>query len=113
MQNPHDLAHNLARVLRESPENQAFQAARRKIKGDAKAEGLVRDFQRKQLELQAQQLSGKPPTQEQAKSLEQLYGVLSLNPDIKEYLQAEYRLGQLMGDIQKILADAVEVEFPG
>lgn len=108
MVNVHDYAHSLARALRESPENRAFQAARAKIKGNKAAEQMIADFHKKQLELQSMALQGKEPSAEQKEALERLYSVIHTDPDVREYLMAEHRLSVLLQDVNKIIADAIE-----
>lgn len=112
MVNVHDFAHSLARALRESPENRAFQAAKAKIKGRSAAEGMIADFHKKQLELQAQAMQGKEPSEEQKAALEQLYGVIQGDSDVREYLMAEQRLGVVLNDVNKIIAEAIEADAP-
>lgn len=112
MVNVYDYAHSLARALKECQEYQAFLAAKSRLKGKSSAEQLIADFHRKQMELQAQVLQGKELSPEQQEGLQKLYGVLSQDSDIRDYLLAEQRLGQLLGDVYKILGEAVEVDLP-
>lgn len=112
MVNPYDIAHNLARVLKESQENQAFQAAKAKIKERPSAEKMIADFHKRQMELQAQVLQGQKLTPEQEQGIQKLYEVLSQDPDVREYLVAEQRLGRLLSDIYKIIGEAVDADVP-
>lgn len=112
MVNVHDYAHSLARALKESQENKAFQAARSRIKGKAAAAKMIADFHKKQMELQSQVLQGKELTQEQQDGLQKLYAVLAQDADIRDYLAAEQRLGTLLSDVYKIIGDAVEADLP-
>lgn len=112
MINPYDQAHSLARALKESQEYKAFLTAKERIKGKASAEQMIGDFHKRQMDLQALVLQGKELTQEQREGFEKLYSVLTQDADIKEYLIAEQRLGTLLGDIYKIIGEAVEVDLP-
>jgi len=112
MVNAYDQAHNLARALKESQEYKAFQAAKERIKGKSSAEQMIADFHKRQMDLQAQMLQGRELTQEQREGLERLYGVLAQDVDIRDYLAAEQRLGTLLGDVYKIIGEAVEVDLP-
>lgn len=111
MVNIHDYAHNLARALRESPEYRSYKAAREKIKSNAAAKQMIEDFQRRRLELQALSLEGKEPSKEKQEALSQLLTVISGHADAREYLAAEQRFGVLMGDVYKIIGDAVELDL--
>lgn len=108
MINVHDYAHNLARALKECPENKAFQAAKAKIKGRESAERMIADFHQKQLELQSLALQGKEPPAEQQEALERLFGIIQGDPDVRDFIMAEQRLGVLLNDINKIIGEAIE-----
>lgn len=112
MVNVYDYAHSLARALKESQENQAFQAAKSRIKGKPAAENMIADFHKRQMELQSQVLQGKQLTAEQQEGLQKLYAVLAQDPDIRDYLAAEQRLGTILGDVYKIIGEAVEMDLP-
>lgn len=111
MVNIHDHAHNLARALKESQENRAFQAAKARVQGKP-AEKMIADFHKRQMELQAQVLQGKELSNEQKDGLQKLYAVLAQDADIRDYLAAEQRLGTLLGDVYKIIGDACEIDLP-
>jgi cell fate (sporulation/competence/biofilm development) regulator YlbF (YheA/YmcA/DUF963 family) len=110
--NVYDLAHNLARGLNTSPEYKNYQEALSKIKGDKEKENLLADFRKKQMEIQALQLMGKEVPKEKMDELHKAMEILSFHPVIKEYLEAEFRLGRVLSDVQKIIADAVELWYP-
>jgi cell fate (sporulation/competence/biofilm development) regulator YlbF (YheA/YmcA/DUF963 family) len=112
MVNVYDYAHSLARALKESPEYRAYQSAHVKVKTKPSAEQMVKDFHKKQIELQSLALQGKEPTQAQKDALERLYGVISGDSDVREFLQAEQRLSVILNDVYKILGDALEIESP-
>ncbi len=113
MQNVYDLAHKLARAIKESDENRRYLAARTEVINDEKATEMVNDFRRKQMQYHARQLAGEEIGEEDRESLRKLREVLELHPEVKEFLDAEVRLVQLITDIQGILADAVEMDLEG
>jgi len=49
---------------------------------------------------------------EKMEALEKSSEILTLNPTIREFLEAEYQLGVVMGDIHKILGEAIELWQP-
>ncbi len=104
--NPYDAANNLAKALGQSKEYQDFQEAQITLKGDSSAREMLIDFRTEQLNLQRQQMSGVEVAPEQEEKMEKLYQVISMNLTLKRYLEAEYRLGVLLQDIQKIIAEA-------
>lgn len=113
MQNVYDLSHKLARAIRESEENRRYLTAREKVLNDEKATEMVNDFRRRQMEYHARQLAGEELSEDDRESLRKLREVLELRPEVKEFLDAEVRLVQLITDIQGILADAVEMDLEG
>ena len=110
MINIYDLAHQLARGLRESRENLDFRRAKERVRGNEAAMQMIRDIRARQIELQAMQLSGKEPDREKEAQLEKLYELLTFHPAAKEYLEAEYRLARLLGDVTRIIGEAVDLE---
>jgi cell fate (sporulation/competence/biofilm development) regulator YlbF (YheA/YmcA/DUF963 family) len=110
--NPYDIAHQLATALNTSEEYRAFIAAKEKVKTDAANTKMLADFQLKQFELQQLQMLGQEISQDKQQELERSYSLLSLNPSIKEYLEAEFRFSRLINDVQKILADGIQEAVP-
>ena len=106
----YDKAHELARALKQSPEYQEFKKAQKLVEQNQESHKMLKDFQTKQMELQSMQLLGQEIPAEKKQEYEKMMELLSLNPAISSYLQAEYQLGRIMADIQKILADALELK---
>ncbi len=106
MINPYDAANNLAKALGQSTEYKDFQEVQAALKNDPSAREMLIDFRTEQLNLQRQQLSGVEVAPEQEEKLEKLFQVISMNLTLKRFLEAEYRLGVLLQDIQKIIAEA-------
>ncbi|WP_366924776.1 YlbF family regulator [Metallumcola ferriviriculae] len=107
----YDKAQQLAKALANSEEYQQFTRAKEKVEEDESNMSLLQEFRRRQLELQMSQITGEEVDEEQVEQVEQMYQMLSLNKNINEYLNAEYRLSRLMSDIQKIIGDAVKDWF--
>lgn len=110
MVNVHDYAHNLARALKESPEHKAYTAAKGRLKERPTAEQMVTDFHKKQIELQAAMMQGKEPSAEQQEQIQQLYGIIQGDSDVREYLTAEQRLSVLLNDVYRILGEAMDLQ---
>ena len=56
-------------------------------------------------------MAGQEPSAELVEQYNKLMSVLSLNTDVQDFMLAEHRLNQMIGDIFKILADAVQVDL--
>jgi cell fate (sporulation/competence/biofilm development) regulator YlbF (YheA/YmcA/DUF963 family) len=104
----YDKAHELANALKFSPEYRQFKEAKEKATRNPDAEKILNDFHLKQLEIQTMQMM----QQEKMREYEKMGELLSMYPSLRDYLQAEFRLMQIMTDIQKILAQALEIELP-
>jgi cell fate (sporulation/competence/biofilm development) regulator YlbF (YheA/YmcA/DUF963 family) len=72
---------------------------------------MIRDFRKRQYELQTMALNGQKPNEKEIDRLQQLYSMLLTNPEIKDFLDAEIRLDRLYADIYKIIGDTIEIDF--
>ena len=110
MQN-YDKAYELAKEIKESEVYQSYL----KAKEEAFSNDLNKNLYDKYTELTRQvmgaQMAGQPVTDEMQQQYQQLMGVLSLNTELTNFMRAEHRLNQLMSDIFKILADAVQMDL--
>lgn len=111
MPNVYDQAHKLARALRDSEEYRAYRATQEKVKDDESNRNLIKQYREKQMELHAKQLQGETLTDDDHQAINRLREILELKSDVREFLQAEARLFQMMSDIQGILSDAVDLDF--
>lgn len=105
-----ELAKQLGNALAESPEYRKYQAAQAELDAHEAAKVMVRDFRKKQLELERKRLSGAQLLEPLEEELRRLSEVVGLNPYVREYLMAEYEFSQLMVKIQTILGEAIGLE---
>ena len=105
--NAYDNEHELAWALKESDECRALGMARRALDTDASARDMVKDFLRKQMEMQIEVMSGKADAKSKQESLQKLGELLSLNSKARDYIAAYFRFQQVMTDIYKMIGDAV------
>lgn len=108
----YELSHQLARALRDSDEYRHFLVAKEKAKAQESNSKMLRDFQIKQWEIQQAQLLEQEIGEEKQQELERLYSLLSLNPNAREYLEAEFQISRLINDIQTIIGDAIKDALP-
>ena len=105
--NAYDKGHELARVLKESDEFKALGIARRSLDTDAAARDMVKDFLRKQMEMQLEVMSGKAEAKEKEAALQKMAELLAMNTRAREYITAHFRFQKVMTDIYKMIGDAV------
>lgn len=107
----HDQAHFLARTLQDSEEYKEFKTAKEAVEADEQHKQMLGGYKRQQMKMQAAMMAGQQPKQEEAEQLQRMAQVLQFVPEITRYLMAEYRLHQLIGDVYKIIGDAVEIDL--
>lgn len=110
MNNVYDLAHKLARAIKDSSEYKSFVEKKEILNTGEKNKKMVEDFQEQVLELQMDYMAGKEIDEKKVEKIGKLEEVLTLNPMINQYFQAELRFSQLVQDINNIIGDAIQAE---
>ena len=110
MVNVYDHAHNLARALKNSEEFKNYMKMKEAIKSNEIVKNMIEDFQKKQMEVQAMQMSGQELSEEEIAKFQELYGILLKDPMAAEYIQAEMVFSKVMADISGILGDVLKIE---
>lgn len=105
--NMYDKAHELAKALQQSEEYQNFLTEKKKIESDSQAKKMVKEFIAKKLEVEYDTMAGKGEDKAKMEQLQRMYEVLSANIKARDFLHAQMRFQQMMGDIYKILGDSV------
>lgn len=107
-----DLAHELARTLKESDEFKQFLKSKEKVMSDINNHKMIREFQLRQWEIRDAQMLEAEISEEKQQELERLYSLVSLNPTAREYLEAEFEVSRMVNDIQKIIGEAIQDAMP-
>ena len=107
-----DLAHELARTLKESDEFKQFIKSKNKVMSDANNHKMIREFQLKQWEIREAQMMETEVSEEKQQELERLYSLVSLNAEAREYLEAEFEVSRMVNDIQIIIGEAIQDAMP-
>ncbi|MGD0620856.1 MAG: YlbF family regulator [Thermacetogeniaceae bacterium] len=109
--NAYDQAHELARALKASGEYRTWLDSRKQLEADPKNKEMLNELRRLQWELEMDMAMGREVDANKKQRLQQVSELINLNPTLRDHLGAEYRFAQLMADIQKILADALNEWF--
>lgn len=109
--NIYDKAHELARLLKNSPEVIEYKKMMEKIKENEENKKIIEDLRKKEFEVYSKQLQGIQTTKEEMEAINNLYGIIQHNSVIREYLEAERRFSIMWQDIIKILGEAVDIDF--
>lgn len=103
----YDQAHSLARALRESEVYKSYLQTKEKVEADPQAKEMLQDYKGFLKKVQEKYLKGEEISKEEEDKNERLKNVILMNPLIKNYFEAEHRLGVVLMDIQKIISEAV------
>jgi len=110
MQNVYDIAHELVRSLKETDQYKDLAEANAKIKENEQISAMMEDFQKKSMELQTKQMTGQAPSEEEMAQFQQLYAIVMSDPLASEYFAAQMNLSTIIGDIYKIIGEALDFE---
>lgn len=106
----YDTARELAKELKNSEEYRTFVETRDKAMANDTTKALIRELHQLQMRAQSAMVSG-GKDEEALERLQKIGEILQFNPDASAYLTAEFRLSRMMGDVYKILAEAVDVDL--
>ena len=106
--NIYDKINELADGLRDSKEMKEYVEIKKEVFKDPKNKETVDSFRKKQIEVQQLIMEGKE--EEAAKKeelLKEMYKILLANENIKKMFDAEVRFDVLVGDMYRILGEAI------
>lgn len=109
--NIYDNAHEFARSLKDCPEIIELREVAKKIASDENSKKMLADFRKIQIEAYTEQMQTGEMKKETLEKLQNLGAVVSLNPDVAKYFQAEATFGTMWDDVMKILNDAIGVDL--
>lgn len=104
--NVYDQAHGLSQAIKASEEFKQYDQAKKKIKENPELDKMIKDFQSKQFEMQAKQMTGQQLTPEDMGAVQQLYAILLKDPLAAQYIEAEMRFSLMIKDVYEILGEA-------
>ncbi|KAB3527613.1 YlbF family regulator [Alkaliphilus serpentinus] len=109
--NVYDCAHQLAKALKGSDEYKAYKELEKNLNGNPQVKDIMEDFRRRQFEIQSAQMMGQEVEEEKIQKLQELHNLLIKDDIISRFMQAEFRLTQMMADIYKILGEAMDINI--
>jgi len=109
--NVYDYSHQLARALKNSDEYKTYKELEKSLNGNPQVKDMMEDFRKKQFEVQSAQMMGQSVEEEKIQKLQELHNTLVKDDIISKYMQAEFRLTQMMADIYKILGEAMDINI--
>ena len=105
--NVYDTANRLAYEIQESEEYKQYKKVKTYIMSNAESKKKVEDFEKLRYEVQLAQYTGEGKDEEKAKKLEEMYGMLVQDKQIKDYFDLEVKFNVMIADVNKIIAEAI------
>lgn len=109
--NVYDQAHQLAQAIKESEEFKQFDSYKKQVEANPQINEAVKDFMKKQFEMQAAQMAGQGIDQEMMQQLSQLSAILMQDPTAAQYMQCQMRFSMMMADVYKIIGETADMGF--
>lgn len=107
--NVYDQAHQLKAAIKESQEFIQYTAARARMEENSELAAMLKDYQARQMAVQAKQLMGEDITQDMLGQVQGLYQIMMKDPVAAEYLQCEMRFAVMIQDVYQILGEVIAI----
>ncbi len=101
-------AAELAKFIKESAEYKNFQESKSNILSKLQTMEVLKEYRQRQFEEQLARITGEDVAEDETE-VDALYEMMANDPQINDYLTAEYNFTRLMQDIQNILVEGLEV----
>jgi Uncharacterized conserved protein len=109
--NIYDKAHEFARELKSCPEVVQLREISKKVKENEINAKILDDFRKLQFEAYSEQMQTGSISDEIKAKLNSIGSIISTNPAVAEYLQAEQKFSIMWDDVLKILNEAIGIDF--
>lgn len=107
--NIYDKINDLANALRQSEELNRYIEIKKEVYKDEEKKKQIENFRQKQMEVQSLSMEGKLEESEKKYAiLQQMYQILMQDENIKKMFDAEVKFDILVGDMYKILGEAIK-----
>lgn len=107
----YDKARELAQMIRQSDEMKKLLDAWDTIEKNPDNRDLLATFRNQQMKLQNQQMMGKVLSEQEVDEYNRSIEAITQVQEIRLYLEAESKLGMLMGEINRILSEPLEAVY--
>ena len=106
----YDTAKLLANELKNSTEYREYTTVKVRAMENKTTRALIDEYNKLQIHAQAAMIAGDRES-DSLKKLQKIGELLQFDADASAYLMAEFRLKRMLGDVYKILADAVGIDL--
>ena len=103
----YDTANRLAQEIKDSEEYVNYKMAKQAINLNQEIKSKIDEFEKARYEQQIEVMQTGKQDEEKMKKVQSLYGELIQNEEAKKYFDAELKFNILLGDVNKIISEAV------
>lgn len=104
----YDTVNRLAKEIKESEEYVNYSMAKQAINLNTELKSKIDEFEKARYEEQIMAMQTGKADSKKMKEVQQLYSELIGNEDAKRYFDAELKFNILLGDVNKIISEAVK-----
>ena len=104
----YDTVNKLATEIKESEEYINFKTAKQKINENNEYKEKIAEFEKLRYEEQISSIQNGKVNEAKMAKIQDLYKQLIEIPDVKDYFDTEFKFNILLGDVNKIISDAVK-----
>lgn len=109
MQDPFDLAEELAKSIRALPEYEEYIRLKEAVLAGEENRLLIKRYKKLQFQAQTESMAGGEPSPELMATLSRLGETLAFDPLVGEFFAAEYRLNTVVAKVYKILGSVCDL----
>ena len=106
--NVYDTVNKLAQEIKESQEYQDFKQAKEIINNMPEYKEKIAEFEKLRYEEQLTRIQTNKVDEEKLKKVQELYKNIIEIPQVKKYFDTEFKFNVLLGDVNKIISEAVQ-----
>lgn len=108
MQNVYDLAHELARSLKETDQYKDMKRLRDQVNANESLKKMIDDFGAQSMQVQSALMAGQKPDDEIMQKFQATQAIVMQDPTCASLLNAEMAFSTILADISKILTEAID-----
>ncbi len=106
--NVYDTANRLAYEIKNSDEYKNYKKAKEEVKENLELKEKLEQFEKARYEVQIAAISQGKKDMEKAENMQKMYMELIGSEGMKRYFDAELKFNIMLGDVNKIISEAVE-----
>jgi cell fate (sporulation/competence/biofilm development) regulator YlbF (YheA/YmcA/DUF963 family) len=108
--NVYEEAHNLGIAIKESNEFKEYDRLRKEVEADPELDKMMKDFQARQIEMQAKQMQGETD-QNLMSQIQSMYSMIATKPKAAEFMQAQARFSVMITDVYGIISEHIGIKM--